>query len=68
MTAAFVGSGDAYAPLYRSEYFNLSCHCLSHSSRDCIGRGVIKSRKAKGEETREKQRQEEEQEIEDYDK
>lgn len=37
LTAAFVGGGDAYAPLYRSEYFNLSCHCLSHSSRDCIG-------------------------------
>lgn len=30
-------SGDAYAPFHRSEYFNLSCHCLSHSSRDCIG-------------------------------
>ena len=29
---------------------------------------IIKSRKAKGEETREKQRQEEEQKIEDYDK
>ena len=33
----FVSSGDAYAPFHRSEYFNLSCHCLSHSSRDCIG-------------------------------
>ena len=30
--------------------------------------GSIKSRKAKGEEAREKQRQEEEQKIEDYDK
>ena len=30
--------------------------------------GIIKSRKAKGEETREKQRQEEERKIEDYDK
>ena len=29
--------------------------------------GIIKSRTAKGEEAREKQRQEEEQEIEDYD-
>ena len=33
----FVSSGDAYAPFHRSEYFNLSCHCLSHSGRDCIG-------------------------------
>lgn len=30
--------------------------------------GIIKSRKAKGEKAREKQRQEEEQKIEDYDK
>lgn len=30
--------------------------------------GIIKSRKVKGEETKEKQRQEEEQKIEDYDK
>ena len=67
LTAASVGSGGAYAPFHRSEYFNLSCHCLSHSSRDCIGRGIIKSHKAKQEKAREKQRQEEEQEIEDYD-
>jgi len=64
---AFVGSGGAYALFHRSEYFNLSCHCLSHSSRDCIGSGDHQIPQRQAGRSPGKQRQEEEQKIEDYD-
>ena len=58
-------------PTHRSTVANILIHlaiALATAAVIALVGGIIKSRKAKGEETKEKQRQEEEQEIEDYDK
>lgn len=58
-------------PTHRSTVANILIHlaiALATAVVIALVGGIIKSRKAKGEETKEKQRQEEEQKIEDYDK
>lgn len=59
------------APTHRSTVANILIYlafALATAAVIALVGGSIKSRKAKGEEAREKQRQEEEQKIEDYDK
>ena len=59
------------APTHRSTVANILIYlaiALATAAVIAWVAGVIKSRKAKGEEMQEKQRQEEELEIEDYDK
>ena len=67
LTAAFVA---AVTPMHRSAVANILIYlaiALATAAVIALVGWIIKSRKAKGEEAREKQRQEEEQEIEDYD-
>ena len=68
LTAAFVA---AVTPMHRSTVANILIYlafALATAAVIALVGGIIKSRKAKGEETREKQRQEVEQKIKDYDK
>ncbi len=61
----------AVTPMHRSAVANILIYlaiALATAAVIALVGGSIKSRKAKGEEAREKQRQEEEQKIEDYDK
>ena len=61
----------AVAPTHRSTVANILIYLaivLATAAVIALVGGIIKSRKAKGEEMQEKQRQEEELEIEDYDK
>lgn len=58
------------APTHRSTGANILIYlavALATAAVIALVGGIIKSRTAKGEETKEKQRQEEEQKIEDYD-
>ena len=67
LTAAFVA---AVTPTHRATVANILIYlaiALATAAVIALVGGIIKCRKAKGEEAREKQRQEEEQEIEDYD-
>ena len=60
----------AGAPTHRSIVANILIYldiALATAAVIALVAGIIKSRKAKHEEAREKQRQEEEQKIEDYD-
>lgn len=60
----------AVTPTHRSTVANVLIYlaiALATAAVIALVAGIIKSRKAKGEEAREKQRQEEEREIEDYD-
>lgn len=60
----------AVTPTHRSTVANILIYlaiALATAAVIALVAGVIKSRKAKGEEAQEKQRQEKEQEIEDYD-
>ena len=61
----------AVTPTHRSTVANILIYlaiALATAAVIALVGGIIKSRKSKGEETKEKQRQEEEQKIEDYDK
>ena len=58
------------APTHRSTGANILIYlavALATAAVIALVAGIIKSRTAKGEETKEKQRQEKEQKIEDYD-
>ena len=60
----------AVTPTHRSTVANILIYlaiALATAAVITLVAGIIKSRKAKGEEAREKQRQEEEQKIEEYD-